>query len=1050
MGTVRVEGLGEVEIAGDTPTVEEARNIYASLQEKKLERPPDKAPTPPDKPPAPLANGEDPSVIKDILTQAVGGVRDATQSILNLTARPAAYLEGKLPTTDKPFKPLTLPTIAPAKTTGGGVARGLSQFFVPYLGALKVLGVGKTFIGTLAKAEGAAVLTDQAVFDPFDQKLSDLVQSVPALQNPATEYLQADEDDSEAEARFKLAVEGMGLGAFATTIIQSFRGLRSLKKGKTEQGIKEVDKAIEASPKIDPVASPREVLGDDYAGNIRVDKYNTTEDVKQGIRDTAEKNVGRIDEATRGTITTDQLKGLAREVGLTVDDLLDRVTGEAWNAEEILSARMMMLASAIRLRNAGKVASKTGLDADILKVKDALNLHVGIQEQVSGLAAEAGRALRQFRLIIGEGNVEELLTAGGGKKAIKEIADRLAVLDPELDMAVFNNTARVLNKPTLMDKWLEFWINGLLSGPQTHAVNFLSNELTSFWSIPEHYLAAGIGAIRKTPERVTLGEANHRLYGWLKGHQEGWGLAKKAFITESPSDIFSKLELPRERAIKGTLGKVIRLPGRALISSDEYFKSIGYRMELNAQAYRSAIKAGLNPRSREFAEFLEKIKNNIPENKNQIKQVAKELGMGVREYKALKKKISLKATDNARYLTFTKPLEGISADITSIQAKAPISRMLMPFVRTPTNIVRFAAERTPLGLMMRETKNAKGAAKDVQMAKMGLAAGAGALIMSMAGQGKITGSGPTDPKARRDMLDTGWQPYSYVYEDDEGKKHYYSYKRIEPMGILFGLTADFHDIAGEVPDKDADEIAAGIVASISQNLTDKTFFKGLGDFFEAMGNPDRQFTAYLQNLSGTIVPSILAQTTRTVDPVLRDTRSFLKRIKSRIPGWSETLEARRNLWGERIILSGGLGPDIISPIYSSESKNDPVANELVRLDYHPSLPQRTQSGTEIPDNLYWQFVEDAGKPAHQLLESIMALPAWEALNNRPSEQKDIIRKVIDLTRKNARLKLRVAMGEYLTKQDKIKITEQLKIEGHSEDSAEQWIRENVNKKTASR
>jgi len=320
----------------------------------------------------------------------------------------------------------------------------------------------------------------------------------------------------------------------------------------------------------------------------------------------------------------------------------------------------------------------------------------------------------------------------------------------------------------------------------------------------------------------------------------------------------------------------------------------------------------------------------------------------------------------------------------------------------------------------------------------------------MAGQGKITGSGPTDPKARRDMLDTGWQPYSYVYEDDEGKKHYYSYKRIEPMGILFGLTADFHDIAGEVPDKDADEIAAGIVASISQNLTDKTFFKGLGDFFEAMGNPDRQFTAYLQNLSGTIVPSILAQTTRTVDPVLRDTRSFLKRIKSRIPGWSETLEARRNLWGERIILSGGLGPDIISPIYSSESKNDPVANELVRLDYHPSLPQRTQSGTEIPDNLYWQFVEDAGKPAHQLLESIMALPAWEALNNRPSEQKDIIRKVIDLTRKNARLKLRVAMGEYLTKQDKIKITEQLKIEGHSEDSAEQWIRENVNKKTASR
>ena len=47
MGTVRVQGLGEVEIAGDTPTPEEARNILAILQEKKSERSEDKPPAPP-------------------------------------------------------------------------------------------------------------------------------------------------------------------------------------------------------------------------------------------------------------------------------------------------------------------------------------------------------------------------------------------------------------------------------------------------------------------------------------------------------------------------------------------------------------------------------------------------------------------------------------------------------------------------------------------------------------------------------------------------------------------------------------------------------------------------------------------------------------------------------------------------------------------------------------------------------------------------------------------------------------------------------------------
>jgi len=1073
MGTVRVQGLGEVEIAGDTITAEEAKNILSILQEKKSERSKDK-------PPIPLANGEDPSVIKDILTQSVGGVRDATQSILNLTVRPINYLKGKVLTTDKPFKPFTLPTVAPSKTTAGGVARGLSQFFVPYLGALKVLGVGKTFLGTLAKAEGAAVLTDQAVFDPFDKKLSDLVQEFPVLQNPATEYLQADEDDSEAEARFKLAVEGMGLGAFATTIIQSFRGLRSFKKGKTEQGIKEVDEAIKANPNVDEPRTASEVISDikekqtsptgkaqtqqdaefwaepksilegtakERAANLRLDKIfgdsiKSTQDIRAITLANAKTFPEIIEKARRGVLSDEAVRRLAEDLGMPVQSLIDLKIGTTANAEQILSAGHALSRSAMAFHNAAVIASRTGLKADLIRMKDAQNVNVAAQASFSGLVAESGRtqrALRQLRYLPGI-DADELIDLAGGEKSLMDIANKVSTLDPH-NRASVNNLANKLSKPTLMDKWLEFWINGLLSGPQTHAVNALSNELTSFWSIPEYYLAAGIGAVRRTPERVRFGEANQRLYGWFQGHKEGWALAKKAFITENPSDIFSKIELPRERAIKGKLGKAVRLPGRALVSSDEFFKSIGYRMELNAQAYRSAIKAGLKPRSREFAEFVTKIKNNIPDNKNQIKQVAKELGMDVREYKALKNEISLKAIDNARYLTFTKPLQGISRQVSQITKEAPITKMLMPFVRTPTNIVRFAAERTPLGFVMRETKNAKGAARDVQMAKMGLASGAGALMVSMAAQGKITGSGPTDPKLRKTWLGADWQPYSFVFEDDQGIKHYYSYKRIEPMGILFGLTSDFYELSGEIPEKDADEIAAGIVASISQNLTDKTFFKGLGDFFEAMGNPDRMFTTYLQNLGGTVVPAMLAQTARTIDPVLRDTNSLLNRVKSRIPGWSKTLEARRHLWGEPIVLSGGLGPDIISPIYTSKSKNDLVNEELVRLKYSPSLPQRTQSGTEIPDDLYWKFVEEAGKPAKDELDVLMALPVWKEFDSRPSEQKDQIRKTINKYRNQARLKLRVRMGEYLTKREKIKLIEELKIEGHSQESAEQWIRD---------
>tara|TARA_R110000765_G_scaffold135536_1_gene234604 strand:- start:520 stop:2514 length:1995 start_codon:yes stop_codon:yes gene_type:complete len=637
-----------------------------------------------------------------------------------------------------------------------------------------------------------------------------------------------------------------------------------------------------------------------------------------------------------------------------------------------------------------------------------------------GVRAEHGRAFRQWQYVVG-GNLDEMLNMAGGADNLEDMARMLAALDPE-DMLTMNKVAKTLNDPTLSDKWLEAWINGLLSGPQTHVVNILSNILTGVWSIPEQYLAAGIGALRRTPDRITFGEVNARAWGYLQGAREGISLAKKTFLTETPSDVFSKLEARREKAIKGPLGKFVRIPGRALMASDEFFKSIGYRMELNAQAYRSATKAGLRPNTREFAQHMRGIIDDLPIGKNQaettklLKARADELGMSVPALRSLKDQVNLKATDNARYLTFTKPLEGVSQHLTKAQAQMPALRLIAPFVRTPVNIVRFAAERTPFGMIMRENRGLKGAARDAQIAKMSLASMVGVSTVSMAAEGKITGSGPTDPAARARLRETGWQPYSFVIEQEDGTKRYLAYNRVEPLGIILGLSADFSDIAGSLGEEDRDSIGARISASITQNLTDKTFFKGITDAIEAVNDPDRFMDVYSRNMLGTLVPTALAQAARTADPVLRDTQSWMDRMKSRVPGYSEDLPARRNLWGQPIILSGGLGPDIISPIYSSFSKNDPVANELIRLEYYPSMPQRSLDGTEIPQDLYWKFVERAGKPAHRVLQGIVTSPEYKALGRRNlrTAQIDLIKKVMDPLRTAARMVLKIEMGQPLT------------------------------------
>jgi len=1064
MAIIYVEGLGQIEIEGDFPNEAESQAISNALRNRNAVQGGDSVPGEPEK--GSLFQTEGGHEEK-ILPQIWGGVMDAAQNTLDLVVnRPAKWagvsffdekgnydLDYTPENATRPFQPIKLPEswqVAPAETTGGNVVRTMSQFFIPYLGALKMIGLGKGALSTLARAEGAAILTEQAVFNPFDEKLSDLVQEFPVLRNPITEYLQADEDDTEAEARFKLAIESAGLGAMFATISHSIRGLTKLKQGKTNEALEEIDKADKANPSdvggersiaqinadrlgvsVDEVLESSSVVSDSIATArgtpLPLEKYvgttiENTDDLQRVLRNVEATKADELAHYMDEVHTEERVIALARESGLTPDEIRSKDFTDMWNDGEQYRMRELMAESALGLHNLAVIARNSGSEADLLRLKDALEMHVALQGQVRAMRAETGRALRQWRYVVGA-DIDEMINAAGGKGNMRDIAKMLSSSDPK-DVANMNQLANKLNDPTLSDKWLEAWINGLLSGPQTHVVNILSNILTGLWSIPEQYLAAGIGALKRTPDRVTFGEVNARAWGYLQGAREGLSLAKKTFLTETPSDVFSKLEARREKAIKGRLGQFVRLPGRALMSSDEFFKAIGYRMELNAQAYRSATKAGLKTNTREFAQHMKGVIDDLPTGKNKaettklVKARADELGMTVKELKKLKEEVNLKGTDNARYLTFTKPLEGISQYLTKAQAKVPAMRLVAPFVRTPVNIVRFAAERTPMGAFMREYKGMKGAAKDAQQAKMALASMAGASAAIAAADGKITGSGPTDSKARQRMRETGWQPYSFVIEQEDGRKRYLAFNRVEPLGIILGLSADFSDIAGSMNEEDRGGLAAMISAAITQNLTDKTFFKGITDVIEAVNDPDRFMAAYYRNMVGTVVPTALAQVARTVDPVLRDTQTAMERVKSRIPGWSQTLSARLNFWGQPITLSGGLGPDIISPIYSSYSKDDPVANELIRLEYYPAMPQRSIQGKDIPDDLYWNYVEMAGKPAHTALQRLVTSPGYRKLDKYPSVQINEINKIIQIFRSNAATLVKAQMGLPFNRSDR--------------------------------
>ena len=331
----------------------------------------------------------------------------------------------------------------------------------------------------------------------------------------------------------------------------------------------------------------------------------------------------------------------------------------------------------------------------------------------------------------------------------------------------------------------------------------------------------------------------------------------------------------------------------------------------------------------------------------------------------------LAATDAALYQTFTNKTGAFADSLRKMADADPsgFSRVLLPFIRTPSNIMKFTFERTPLAPLMSQVRAdmaAGGARKDLALARMatGSAMMLAAADLTMAGA--ITGKGPDNPSRRSAKQRQGWQPYSVKLGD-----RYFAFNRMDPIGMTLGLAADAVEILqnsdGSKPKAAEEAIIAG-VASIANNMTSKTYLRGVSQFFEMMANPTMFSESYVQRLLGTAIPTAAAEVARGIDPYLRETRSIMDSLRRRTPGISKELPAVRDLWGQPIEFRSGLGwaYDAVSPIYSRREKASPIDKEILRLGMNITKPPRVISIDGITVDLdkhkgaYSRYVELAG------------------------------------------------------------------------------------------
>lgn len=718
---------------------------------------------------------------------------------------------------------------------------------------------------------------------------------------------------------------------------------------------------------------------------IPMSRIDSTDDIKKVLAITAERNKQKFTAAARGVVSQKETQRQADDLGMTVDELLQRTKGQAFNAPETTAARQLNISTAAAVQRAGKAYAETGSEASKIAFYDAIAVNSAVQEQSLAAGAEIGRALNAWKILAKEAKdaqmIDDFIRAAIGGDS-RELARKVATLQTP---GQISKAVRDATQFSTADKMLEVWINWLLSGPQTHAVNVTSNSLTAAWTLPEHLIASGLGAFRgDKKDRIFAREVLARMRGFVEGSKEGLHAAKHAFKTEKLSDQMLKMDVARRQAISGPAGKFIRIPTRALQAEDEFFKAIGYRMELNARAMRSGLSKGLQ--GDDLAKHVQAFKNNPTE------------------------EVIDQAIANSRYLTFTKPLGEAGNAVLKFANSHPAFRLVMPFIRTPVNIVKFAGERTPLAVFSKKVRDvikAGGPEADLAKARILFGTGAGTAVGMLGFEGHITGGGPGNPAQRRAMFASGWQPYSIKMGDQ-----YYAFNRFEPLGILFGVAADVAEISAHATPEEMDQIAGMVVGSITKNLVNKTYLQGLSDLVEAVNDPDRYGQAYLSRFIGTAVPTGVAQVARITDPVMRSTmpeaiddpllanaQTMINKIKSRIPGMSPDLPPVRNMWGEPIKLSPGIAGVI--PIYMSVDRNDKASDEIVRLKWRPPIPKKTVKGAKLSASEYDRYAELYGKRAKLLADQLVNSKGWEQVPKFRKEEllKKVFRNAGEIARK---------------------------------------------------
>jgi len=359
------------------------------------------------------------------------------------------------------------------------------------------------------------------------------------------------------------------------------------------------------------------------------------------------------------------------------------------------------------------------------------------------------------------------------------------------------------------------------------------------------------------------------------------------------------------------------------------------------------------------------------------------------------------------------------------RSKNPVSKAagyvvegVVPFKRTPTNILVRAGEYSPIGAANGIYNIVKGAkagdsatlTKGIDRLAAGLTGtGLLALGFALAGAGMIRGGDDDDDKQKNFDKLRGHQNYSV--ETADGTSVTLDWLAPEAIPFFMGVELFNGALNGQVSYEDI----RNMFKNATSPMLEMSMLQGLNDMFENAGYAKNNDESVLGSVLTSALTSYLTQPfptwlgqgerafgedqrmstyTDKNSEIPTDLQYTLGKLSQKIPGWDYNQIPYIDQWG-RTQSTGGLGErvanNMLNPAYVSRISNDPVEDELQRLydvTGESVFPQKADRSIKVDGETryltadeYVAYATRKGQLSYELVSSLVNDPGYRNLSD---------------------------------------------------------------------